>query len=215
MTNDSVALLGMAVAIAIGAVSPGPSFITVARTAMTGGHTAGLATAVGLGLGALVFAALTLWGLGALLAGTAWWAQLLRGAGGLYLLYLGLQMWRSAGQPLAGLGTAAAAPLVAAAPTGRHVVRGFATQMSNPKTAVVYASVFAAFVPPAPTTGFMLTVVLGVALIEGAWYALVATGLSAARSRRVYLRCRPWLDRMAGTVMGGLGLRLASQAAGG
>ena len=43
-------------AILIGAISPGPSFVLVARTAIAVSRPAGMATAVGIGLGGLMFA---------------------------------------------------------------------------------------------------------------------------------------------------------------
>ena len=49
--------------------------------------------------------------------------------------------------------------------------------MSNPKTAIVYASVFAAFLPPATTFMFNLILVGLVFFIEAGWYSLVAVAL--------------------------------------
>ena len=50
-------------AILIGAVSPGPSFVLVARTAIAVSRSAGMATALGMGLGGLMFASAALLGL--------------------------------------------------------------------------------------------------------------------------------------------------------
>jgi threonine/homoserine/homoserine lactone efflux protein len=50
-------------AILIGAISPGPSFVLVARTAIAVSRSAGMATAVGMGLGGLMFAGAVLLGL--------------------------------------------------------------------------------------------------------------------------------------------------------
>jgi threonine/homoserine/homoserine lactone efflux protein len=55
-------------AILIGAVSPGPSFVLVARTAIAVSRSAGMATALGMGLGGLVFASAALLGLHIVLA---------------------------------------------------------------------------------------------------------------------------------------------------
>ena len=85
---------------------------------------------------------------------------------------------------------------------------GFVTQVSNPKTAIVYASVFAAFLPAAPSLGFDIALVAIVFVIEASWYAIVALALSAERPRRAYLRCKAGVDRVAGGVMMLLGLKL-------
>jgi threonine/homoserine/homoserine lactone efflux protein len=86
------------------------------------------------------------------------------------------------------------------------------TQISNPKAAIVYASVFAAFPPAASTVAFNLCVAALVFFIEAGWYAFVAVTLSSKRARHVYLRYKTWIDRAAGAVMVALGLRLATSA---
>ena len=45
-------------------------------------------------------------------------------------------------------------------------------------------------------------------LIEAGWYVVVALAFSSPCPRAAYLRSKSWIDRLAGTVMGGLGLRL-------
>jgi threonine/homoserine/homoserine lactone efflux protein len=77
---------------------------------------------------------------------------------------------------------------------------------------VVYASVFAAFLPASTTIAFNLCVASLVFLIEAGWYAFVAVALSSERPRHVYLRYKTWIDRTAGTVMIALGLRLATSS---
>jgi threonine/homoserine/homoserine lactone efflux protein len=49
-------------------------------------------------------------------------------------------------------------------------------------------------------------------VIETAWYAIVALAFSADRPRAAYLRSKTWLDRLSGTVMGLLGVRLIAEA---
>ena len=56
----AVAILGT---ILLGAISPGPSFVVVARTAAAASRRDGLATALGMGVGGLVFASAALLGL--------------------------------------------------------------------------------------------------------------------------------------------------------
>jgi threonine/homoserine/homoserine lactone efflux protein len=197
------ALLGIFVAISLGAASPGPSFIVVARAAVAS-RSGGLAAALGMGIGGVGFAVAALLGLHGLLLAvpSLYWA--FKVAGGLYLVYLGFRIWRGAAQPLVISGA-----MGGAGNFRRALMLGLTTQVSNPKTAVVYASVFAAFLPAAPTLAFDACVVLIVFCIEAGWYGLVALALSSERPRRAYLRCKAWIDRAAGGVMAALGLRLA------
>ncbi|MDW3686251.1 LysE family translocator [Cupriavidus sp. CV2] len=195
-------------ALALGAVSPGPSFVMVARAAIARSRADALYMALGMGLGGVVFAAAALLGLKLLLAAVPWLYMAMKVGGGIYLVYLGLRIWRGASVPLA---MAAGAPAGGGSPApgrGRALLSGFATQLSNPKTAVVYASVFAALLPAQVPAPLLLALPLMVFAIETGWYAMVAIALSSAGPRAFYLRFKLWLDRAAGGVMALLGIRL-------
>lgn len=200
------ALLGITAAIGIGAASPGPSFVMVARTAASQGRPHGLLAAAGIGVGGLIFAILALLGLHSLLNLAPALYLALKLAGGLYLAWLGWRIWRGARQALA--------LHAAASPHSQHraFAAGLATQLSNPKTAIVYTSVFAAFLPEQPELSFKILTALAVLLVETGWYTLAAWALSAPLPRQAYLRSKTWVDRAAGGVMMALGLKLAWEA---
>jgi threonine/homoserine/homoserine lactone efflux protein len=94
---------------------------------------------------------------------------------------------------------------------GRSFLLALTTQVSNPKTAIVYASVFAALLPPALPGWIYVVLPLLIFLIETSWYAVVAVLFSAERPRAAYLRSKTWIDRLAGAVMGLLGARLIAE----
>lgn len=208
--NQYLPLLGIAGALAVGVVSPGPSFVMVARTAVSLSRSQGVAAAFGMGAGGACFALAALAGLQALLLAVPTLYVVLKIAGGLYLAYLGVRIWLGASQPLS------MAPSRPAGGANRQASRAFllglATQLSNPKTAIVYASVFAAFLPPSPSLTFAMGIVAVVFALETSWYALVALALSASGPQKTYLRYKAWADRFAGTVMVCLGLRLLASA---
>ena len=68
MINELIALSAIGVAILFGAMSPGVSFLLVARTAMSSSRRVALSVAAGLGFGALIFAVIALAGLHTLLS---------------------------------------------------------------------------------------------------------------------------------------------------
>lgn len=69
MPQETSALLGILGALAVGVVSPGPSFVLIARTAVASSRADGIAAAFGMGGGGFVFAIAALLGLhGVLLA---------------------------------------------------------------------------------------------------------------------------------------------------
>lgn len=207
--SEVTSILGIATALSIGAVSPGPSFLMIARTAVSAGRANGLNAALGMGLGALIFSIASLLGLNAVFLAVPALYISLKLIGGLYLAYLGFRIWCGATQPLdVSIGATSEAI------TGRqnYLLLGLATQVSNPKTAIVYAGVFAAFLPAAPSIQYNLTVVTVVFFIEAGWYTLVAMALSSDAPRRKYLFYKKWVDRAAGGILGALGLKLAVSA---
>lgn len=205
--NEVYAFAGIAGATLVGAMSPGPSFIMVARTSVGLSRQDGLFAAMGMGLGALVFASLALGGLHAVLLAAPGLYAFLRIFGGLYLLYLAVLIWSGSKRPiemdeLAERGNG----------NGRSLMLAFLTQISNPKTAIAYASVFAAFLPTAPSMLLGFGILVSVLVIETCWYALVAIGLSTRAPRAFYLRCKTVFDRLAAGVLGGLGGMLVVDA---
>ncbi|RUM26752.1 LysE family translocator [Rhizobium vallis] len=190
-------------ALIVGAMSPGPSFVVVSRIAISRSRLDGLAAAVGMGVGGVVFAGLALAGLTALLSEFEWLYVLLKIAGGAYLVYIAVNIWKGAAQPLevSDAVNGHRAPV-------RSFMTGLLTQLSNPKTIIVYASLFAALLPRSVPLDLIVALPFGVFAVEAGWYSIVALAFSARHPRRLYLAAKGWIDRAAGAVMGGLGLRL-------
>lgn len=200
------AILG---AVLIGAISPGPSFVMVLRTSIALSRADGFAAALGMGLGGALFGAAALLGLTALFAQVEWLYMVVKLAGGAYLVYLAIRIWRGARAPVAIPPTAAF--------KSNSLRRSFSvalmTQLSNPKTAVAYASVFAALLPP-QVPGWMVFILPPlIFVIETSWYAVVSFVFSSGRPRSAYMRAKAWIDRVTAFVIGGLGLRLIYETA--
>ncbi|MEI7444217.1 MAG: LysE family transporter [Burkholderiales bacterium] len=202
--TDLLPVLAVVGALSLGVVSPGPSFLMVAREAVSVSRAHGLAAALGMGLGGAAFALAALLGLQAVLHAVPALYVVLKVAGGLWLARLGWLIFRGARSPLevAAKGTAAAKSRAASFRQGLY------TQLSNPKTAIVYASVFAALLPGPISPATAVVLLVAVFAIEAAWYAFVAWTLSGSTARRTYLGFKTSIDRTAGVVMVGLGLRL-------
>jgi threonine/homoserine/homoserine lactone efflux protein len=207
--QPAIVIAGILGAILIGAMSPGPSFVLVARTSIALGRRDGLAAALGMGIGGVLFGALALLGLQALLTRLAWLDTGLKLIGGAYLLYLAIRLWRGAAEQIAVPTTAAPR----AATMRRSFSLALATQLSNPKTALFYGSVIATLLPGAPPPWLLAALPPLIFLVEAGWYAIVALAFSTDRPRAAYLRAKRWIDRTASIVMAGLGLRLIVAAA--
>lgn len=205
--SASLALVGILGALLVGAISPGPSFVLVSRIAVKMSRIDGLAAALGMGIGGAIFATLALLGLVTILLQVEWLYLALRVLGGLYLVYLGIRIWRGAVEPLDVQDPGVARP----SSTFRSFALGLITQLSNPKTAIVYASIFAALLPASAPAWLLLSLPPLVLGLETSWYAVVAVAFSASRPRSAYLRLKASIDRAAGAVMGLLGVRLISE----
>lgn len=160
-----------------------------------------------MGTGAMLFAVAALLGLNAVLMAVPKLYGVMKLAGGIYLAYLGVRLWQGAMLPLDV--SLDSSPRLAS-DTRRHYFLGLFTQVSNPKTAIVYASVFAAFLPASPSLGFCALVCALVFVVEVGWYATIAMALSSERARATYLRCRTPIDRLSGAIMAALGAKLVA-----
>jgi threonine/homoserine/homoserine lactone efflux protein len=196
-------LISIAVTLLIGAASPGPSFLMVSHTSMTRSRAAGLMAALGMGTGGLVFAILALIGLAALITQVPWLHMILQVGGGLYLASIAWRLWQGSTQSL-DVSRHEDVPI-----SGRRVyITALLTQVSNPKTAIVYASIFAALLPSQPDMVLYLVLPIVVFAVEAGWYALVALVFSAPLPRKAYCSAKKPLDRLAALVLGGLGMSL-------
>jgi threonine/homoserine/homoserine lactone efflux protein len=203
-----ITLLSILGALLIGAISPGPSFVFVMRTAVAQSRADGLAAALGMGVGAIIYGGLALFGLRALITEAGWLYTVLKIAGGLYLIYLAYKIWFGARQPI----DASAGEGGKRSNLGKSFGLGLATQLSNPKIVAVYGAVFAALLPADPPLWMDLTLPPLIFLQETLWYAVVALMFSSARPRAFYLSAKLWIDRVAAAVIGVLGVRLLFEA---
>lgn len=206
--NELMPLASIVLALIIGTMSPGPSFVIVARTAVSKSRSHGLCAALGMGFGGMVFAGMALLGLQGVLLTVPSLYIALKVFGGIYLCFLGYRIYRSAREPLEfgqlndnSMHRTSGAFLI-----------GLVTQVSNPKTAIVYASVFAAFLPISISPILGISILLSVFAVEAGWYSIVAVLLSARKPRGVYLAFKAWIDRTAGLIMGALGVKLVTSS---
>lgn len=188
-------------------VVPGPDVLLVSQTALARSRRAALFAGLGVVLGISCWAALALLGIDALFTAFPWIHGIIKVAGGLYLLYLGVMLWRSS---LRDAGDQAGVQV----PLGdwRALRTGFLTNISNPKAAVFFGSVFSSVLGAETSPGLKLAAFGVIVGLSVAWFVLVALGMSTAPMQNLYLRARRGLDRAAGTLMVGFGgLLLASR----
>lgn len=199
------AFLAVAFLHLLAAVSPGPAVIMAARTGVTDGLRTGAFLAMEIGVGAVIWAASALFGLGLVFAAAPSLLWALKIGGAVYLIWLGYHLWRDADQPL--LTSQTDTPPRAPACAFRL---GLYTQLANPKPAVLFSAIFIGTVPPDTSLWIYGVLLLVVFLNEALWNTFVARIFSLERSRTVYISLKTFIDKMFGGLLALLGIKIAA-----
>lgn len=188
----------------IGMMVPGPDFFLITSLALSRGRSAGILAAAGIAAGVVIWSGLSVFGLGVILNQMRWLVAAVRIAGGIYLVYLGLQLWR------ASFARRQSEPSRLAAPDREKnaFVIGFATNITNPKAMAFFTSVFALALPPGTSITTQTAIVAIVSFMPVLWFGFVAAVLSLPVMRKTYLQWGKWIDRFAGTFLAFFGGRL-------
>jgi threonine/homoserine/homoserine lactone efflux protein len=226
---DVVASLpAFVLAVLLISASPGPAMALIFRRAALRGPRGAVPTVLGLELGLYVWALFAGVGFAALVAASEVAYLVLRVVGAAVLLFLGFRAWRSVwreaqhpetehpetedSETLAGRMAA-----VDRRPTpGRRrwwgsLAEGVVVQLANPKAAVFMIAFYPQFVPPEGPV-FVTTALLGLLqiTIETCLYLALAAGVARAGTWFRRPRIRRRLDAVSGTVLVGLGVRIAT-----
>lgn len=198
------AILGASLIWFAAIVSPGPNFLVISRLALSRSRRLAIGATFGIATASIIYAALTMFGLSALVLSFSWLGDTLRVLGGAYLVWLGIQAWRSGTRKLPSEVTGACA--------GRGLMHGFRigflTEITNPKAIAFYLGLFAAAVPAATPLWAKLTVLCAGGAMEVAWYTVVAFALSSDPMRVRYQQTRRLVDRVLGTLLIAVGLKV-------
>jgi threonine efflux protein len=203
--NYAVVLGGVFAIHVLAMLSPGPNFLIVTQTAAGRTRRAGVFTALGIAAGAAAWAGAALLGLSVVFAHFAWLHGVVKLLGGMYLVYLGIKLWRAADRQL----LCASRVLVPVLSDGRAFRLGLMTNLTNPKAVIFYGSIFAGLLPPTLPQWVKLAAI-GIIIADAvSWHVALACLFSTPRARRAYARMKRYLDRIVGAALALLGLQLA------
>jgi threonine/homoserine/homoserine lactone efflux protein len=206
------ALPAFVVAVFLISASPGPAMALILRRAALRGFRGAVPTVLGLEAGLYVWALLAAAGFAALVAASEIAYLVLRVAGAAFLIVLGVRAWRAAWRQRGSVAEAPE-PVVTATRGWAAFGEGFVVMLANPKAAVFMIAFYPQFVP-ADMPLFATTAVLAAlqVVLETAFYLALAAGVARAGGwfRRPRIRAR--LEAVSGTVLVGLGLRVAVAA---
>jgi threonine/homoserine/homoserine lactone efflux protein len=187
-------------------ITPGPDMLYVIGRSVGQGRGAGLVAALGIGAGCIVHIVAAALGLAAVLEHAPLAFEAIKYAGAVYLVWIGIQAWRTAARS----GLAFAAP---ADPSLRAAfVQGFITNVLNPKVALFFLAFLPQFVAhDAPSPGLQFAALGTLFNISGTIVnGTMALCFGAAGD---WLKRRPgiwrWQQRLTGSLFVALGVRLA------
>lgn len=210
LVMDVKSLLLFAATLGLATALPGPDILAVVSGAIGRGFRSASAIVCGQIISDLIYFNLAVFGLAALALHLGEFFLVIKLAGAVYLIWLGIQLWRARG----GLAVGEAASGKTGGRRGflGSMLIGFGTALGNPKTMIFYASLLPSVIDLGHLTPAMILamngiVCLTIALIPGAY------ALAAARARRLITnrRYQKIANRTAGTMMIGAGLAVVSQ----
>lgn len=187
-------------------LTPGPDTFYILGRSLAQGRQAGLASALGIGTGALVHTLAAALGLSALLAASATAFMAVKLAGALYLIWLGAKMLLGKRRP-AALRTG-----FSSSGFGAAYRQGLLTNVLNPKVALFFLAFMPQFIATGSRDQFAAFMVLGLTFVTtGTLWSLGLAWFSSLLGQR--LNGSPAfsdaLNRAAGALFIGLGVRLA------
>ncbi len=192
-------------------LTPGPDVLYIVSSALRSGVRAGLVAALGIVSGCFVHVFAAALGVGALLATSATAFAVLKWAGAAYLVWMGIKLLLARGGGSSIVPDRVSNEEVSV-DLWRVYRQGFLTNVLNPKVALF----FLAFVPQfiAPGTDDKVTAFLLLGLLFNLNSLPINFGyawLAGWASRRVgaVQRVMHWMDRAAGAMFIGFGLKLA------
>jgi threonine/homoserine/homoserine lactone efflux protein len=192
-------------------IVPGPDMALVMRQVFIGGTALAQRTIYGNLSGLVVHAAALAAGLSALLVASAEAYTVVKLAGAVYLVYLGVQTLRSARHAGADAARDAAAAASRPVPSMRTAyLQGLVSTVLNPKPALLFLTYLPQFVdelrPVLPQIAFLAAVHILVGLVWMTVYAHLVQRAHRTLNRR---DVRRWIEGATGVVLIALGVRVA------
>lgn len=185
-------------------LTPGPAVLMTMSVGLRSGALAAAWTGTGVCAANAIWITLSVAGLSAVMLASATLFLVLKWAGALYLIYIGLRLIfkRGGGHAAASAGPASASGSFA---------RGFAVQMTNPKAMIFFGALVPQFVTPGQPL-LVRGLILAITLIVIEQLVLAGYGTLAAQGSRIAGRERWTLvtEKTSGALMIGAGLGLAS-----
>lgn len=199
---DVSVLIAVSIIWAVAAITPGPNFFITVHTAMGAGRRLSLFTVLGIVAGTLVWSLAGYLGISILFKTVPMLYFSLKMVGGLYLIYVGFNLiFKRKIEPKNGAEKYNSAVSC--------FKLGLLTNLLNPKTAAFMTSLFAATIPADASIELGILSMLLICFISALWYSFVSVVFSHDTAKTIYEKQKQKIEKIAGTLFIGFGLKLA------
>lgn len=186
---------------------PGPAVLLTATRTVQGGRRAGIMAGLGIATGDFIHTIFAAVGLSAILMTSAWAFNIVKIAGAVYLVYLGIKsiMEKPSDPQL---------PKVSPLPPGKAYMQAIVAELLNPKTALFFLAFLPQFVHPERGASVVQFLILGLIFAILGFFYTTLIALSVRPLGHLVKRIS-WLGRWSGKIIGSvyilLGLKVALQ----
>ena len=191
-------------------MSAGPNILAIMGTSMGVGRSSGLALAMGVATGSMIWATLTALGLTAVIASYAILLTAIKIAGGLFLLWLAYKAFRSAA-------SAHDTDATVSNDEGRglmgYFLKGLTVQMTNPKAALAWIAIVSLGMQAGAPLWVAFVIVVGTTVLSVICHVLYALVFSTPPMVRIYAKGRRWVQGTLGFLFTFAGLKLLTSRA--
>ncbi|MDZ4737502.1 MAG: LysE family translocator [Rhodospirillaceae bacterium] len=184
-------------------LAPGPAVSLIVANSLAYGTKRAMLSVIGISLATAAYLIVTFFSMASFLLLLAEWFNLLRWAGAIYLVWLGIRLWMKKHDDPDATAVRVASPT-------KLLVQGFLVNATNPKLLIFYGAFFPQFVDSSrdlqPQLAILCATFFVIALTFDSLYAVLA-----GRVRVLFRtsRARRWIDRISGTLLIGAGVGLA------
>jgi RhtB (resistance to homoserine/threonine) family protein len=186
-------------------VVPGPNFLLVVRESVAVSRRNGIFTSSGISFGTLIYVSFGFLGFIAIISQSAMLFYAMKMIGAAYLIYLGIQAWRSGDKDI----------LVENSSKEKQstlcdsFILGAITTLSNPKAALFFLMFFTTLMPPDMPLYMKIFVIIYLVIAEWLWYVMLAMTFSLNPVQQGYRRIKRYVNYVFGGLFVYLGFRLA------
>ena len=187
-------------------MSPGPDFVMIVKNSLLYSKKSGVLTALGLALGICVHIGYCLLGIGLVIAKSIILFSTIKFIGAGYLIFIGYKSLRAKASKI---DIESSPRLNLHMSTLSAIKQGFLTNVFNPKATLFFLAIFTQVIDPKTPLYIELVYGLEMAFATFAWFALVATILSAPKIKFKFQKIQSKIEKVSGAVMILFGIKLA------